>query len=330
MIISKINFITILLLLGLLKTSAQKIEGINGFIRKDTIHKKDTITILYSNVKKNKDPKPTIIFLQGSLPTPLILEKENVRKLSVPFDYSKLIDSVNLVIIKRKGVLLSSKFDSLKFVQSNPTKEYLKNNNLFYRAKQANIALDYLRKQKWVDKSKIFVVGHSEGYRVAAYLSKISGKKISKLVCMSADPFNRTSEDITKLGLENSINHDDSLNCTIISDLVKDYKNINNASEYVDNYNLFNWASYETNMPITYFKKFKNPLLIIYGTDDLKSFNNHILPFIIQKKNLKINAYPDMDHNFFIKEYDKNNNLIQESYHWDSVFKDVVNWLLKQ
>lgn len=328
--ISKIKVFVSLLLFCLTKTPAQNIEGLNDFNKTDIIYKKDTVTILHSNIKINANPKPTILFLQGSLPTPLILEKDGVKKVSVPFDYSKLIDSVNVVIINRKGVLLSSKFDSLKSIQSNPTKEFTKHNNLFYRTEQAKIVLDYLHKQKWVDKSKIFVVGHSEGYRVAAYLSKFSGKKISKLVCMSADPFNRTSEEVTKLELDNISNPKDSLNCTIISDLVKNYKSINKISEYIDDYDLYNWASYEANMPINYFEKFKNPLLIVYGTNDPKSFNNHLIPFLIKKENIMIKAYPDMDHNFFIKEYDTNNNLIQESYQWDFVFKDVVNWLLKK
>jgi dienelactone hydrolase len=309
---------------------AQNIDELSFFTKKDLIIKKDTITFFYSQSSKNQTKKPTIIFLQGSLPIPVILENNGKKDVAFPFDYTKLIDSVNLVIIKRKGTLLSASYDSLPNIKLNPSKEYIKHNNLYYRVKQAQLVLNYLGKQKWVNKKKIFMVGHSEGYRVAAYLSKNNNNKIAKLVCMSADPFSRSSEEVTRFELENLSSDNDSININEIKNIIENNKNIGNVANYKNDYELFNWASYEVNMPISSFDKFKNPLLIVYGSNDEKSFNNHLVPFLIKKKNLELKMYPNMDHNFFTKEFDKTITITGDNYHWDKVFSDVVNWLLDE
>ena len=41
-------------------------------------------------------------------------------------------------------------------------------------------------------------------------------------------------------------------------------------------------------------------------------------------------VYPDLDHNYNKKEIDKDGNELESSYHWDEVFKDIQNWLLKK
>ena len=37
-----------------------------------------------------------------------------------------------------------------------------------------------------------------------------------------------------------------------------------------------------------------------------------------------------IDHNFFKKEFDKEGKPLEDSYHWDRIFKDVVDWLLNE
>ena len=93
---------------------------------------------------------------------------------------------------------------------------------------------------------------------------------------------------------------------------------------------MMNFVSYNENPPINSFKKYKNPLLISYGTNDVRAFNNNLLPLLINKKNLELKIYPDLDHNFIKKEFDNEGNPLEDSYHWDRVFKDVVDWLLNE
>ena len=93
---------------------------------------------------------------------------------------------------------------------------------------------------------------------------------------------------------------------------------------------MMNFVSYNENPPINSFKKYKNPVLISYGTNDVRAFNHNLFPLLINKKNLELKIYPDLDHNFFKKEFDKEGNSLEDSYHWDRVFKDVVDWLLNE
>ena len=93
---------------------------------------------------------------------------------------------------------------------------------------------------------------------------------------------------------------------------------------------MYNWASYEKFTSVNSFFKYKNPLLVLYGSNDNKAFNNYLLPFILNKKNLELKIYPDLDHNFYKKEFDKEGKPLEDSYHWDRIFKDVVDWLLNE
>lgn len=187
--------------------------------------------------------------------------------------------------------------------------------------------LKFLKKQKWVNKNKLYLVGHSEGYRVTAKVGE-KNKKIKKIVCLAADPINRISENIIRLQIENTEMNNDSIRVSKIYTELNHFKNLQNFDN--EDYDMKNFISYNENPPFKSFEKFKNPILICYGTNDVRAYNNNILPLLINKKNLELKIYPDLDHNFIRKEYDKDGNPIEDSYHWNRVFKDVLNWLLDE
>ena len=305
--------------------NSQNIEGISDFNKIEIIAKNDTITFSQNTINENN--KPTIVFVQGSLPISLILKDNNDLWINLPFDYTKFDKDVNLIIINRKGVPLISEYNDYEKFQNNPSKEYLENDNLYYRVFQVEEVLKYLKKQKWVDNNNIFLVGHSEGYRVVAKVAE-KNPKIKKIACLAADPLNRISENIIRLQQENITLENDSLRVLKIYKEINDYKNIKNFN--VMENDMMNFVSYNENPPINSFKKYKNPVLISYGTNDVRAFNNNLLPLLIKKKNLELKIYPDLDHNFFKKEFDKEGNPLEGSSHWDRVFKDVVDWLLNE
>ena len=49
--------------------------------------KKDTISFIHSNL--NEKSKPTIIFIQGSLPISIVLKEKELIWANLPFDYKK-------------------------------------------------------------------------------------------------------------------------------------------------------------------------------------------------------------------------------------------------
>ena len=304
---------------------SQNIDGISDFNKIEIVAKNDTITFIQNT--SNKNNKPTIVFVQGSLPISLILKDNNDLWINLPFDYTKFDKDVNLIIINRKGVPLISEYNDYSKLQNNPSNKYLKNDNLYYRVFQVEEVLKYLKKQKWIEKEKLFIVGHSEGYRVAAKVAE-RNPKIKKIACLAADPLNRISENIIRLQQENITLENDSLRVLKIYKEIKDYKNLKNFNVLEND--MMNFVSYNENPPINSFKKYKNPLLISYGTNDVRAFNNNLLPLLINKKNLELKIYPDLDHNFYKKEFDKEGKPLEDSYHWDRIFKDVVDWLLNE
>ena len=330
----KLKKLIMMILKNLLKISvffcstflfSQNIIGIREMNKIEIKSKKDTISFIHSNL--NEKSKPTIIFIQGSLPISIVLKEKELIWANLPFDYKKYISKINFVLINRKGVPLISEYNDYERIQNNPSKEYLENDNLYYRVFQVEEVLKYLKKQKWVDNNNIFLVGHSEGYRVVAKVAE-KNPKIKKIACLAADPLNRISENIIRLQQENITLENDSLRVLKIYKEINDYKNIKNFN--VMENDMMNFVSYNENPPINSFKKYKNPVLISYGTNDVRAFNNNLLPLLIKKKNLELKIYPDLDHNFFKKEFDKEGNPLEGSSHWDRVFKDVVDWLLNE
>ncbi|VXB46667.1 conserved exported hypothetical protein [Flavobacterium sp. 9AF] len=303
-----------------------------GFEKMELRLKSDTIVFIKSINKENK-PKPVILFLQGSLPLPIVFKDEEGIFVSLPFKTTDYLSKYNLIFISRKGIPFIGDFQEhsrgYKDNNGHIPIEYIKNNNLTYRSNQANEVINFLYKQKWVDKKSIYLVGHSEGYRVAANVAN-KNKKIAKLVCLSADPFNRTAEEILKMRIESFEINNDSLSQHTIENLITDYLNINNIAEYKKDFELYIWASYDEKLVYEIFKEIKIPILVAYGTNDLVAVHNDLLPFIFKgKKDFFVRAYPDYDHNFFKNEYDKEGVFLEKSYNWDLVFSDVVKWLEK-
>ena len=292
------------------------------------IKEKDTINFITLS-SNYEEKKATILFIQGSRSIPIIFLDNGVKKVNLPFDYKNYLSQFNFVIINRKGTPIISEFELINEVINKPSLEYTKNDNLIYRENQVKKVIKYLRNQNWVDKKRFYIVGHSEGYRVAAKVCE-NNHFVKKLVCMSSDPINRITEKIVNLQIENLQTQKDSINTQKIINNINNFKSIGIVNDYKNDIELYNWASYEKFTSVNSFFKYKNPLLVLYGSNDNKAFNNYLLPFILNKKNLELKIYPDLDHKFIKKEFDKEGNSLEDSYHWDRVFKDVVDWLLNE
>ncbi|OXG05616.1 hypothetical protein BC749_101474 [Flavobacterium araucananum] len=304
-----------------------------GFTKTILKSKNDTIVFLTS-ISKSRNAKPTIIFAQGSKPLPLVFYDQKYTNSIIPFSIKEYTDKFNFVIIARKGIPLIGTYDrdTQGYVNEKGEipKEYIKNDNLYYRVSQIKSVLNHLSKDKMFKKDSIFIIGHSEGYRVISKLAE-DNTKIAKLVCMSADPFNRISSSIIEERIKSFANKKDNSNQLEINELIGDYKNIPvTRIKYKDKIEFNNWLSYNENLSYESLRKFKNPILIVYGTDDIGSIHNDLIPFLLPNNNINLKAYPNYGHNFEKKEFDVNAVPLEDSYHWDEVFQDVLKWLLSK
>lgn len=288
-IIKSFLFFIIIFFSGLI-VNAQKSDDFyiqkTGFTKTVLKTRNDTIVFLIS-ISKSNNAKPTILFVQGSLPLPVIFYDEESANSIIPFNIKEYTDKFNFVIIARKGIPLIGRYDRDTHGYINEKgeipKEYIKNNNLYYRVNQVKSVLHYLHKNKKVNKDSIFVLGHSEGYRVAAKLAE-KNTQITKLVCMSADPFNRISESIIRERVKSLGAKNDDSNQMEINELVNDYKNMPvSRIKYKNNIDFNNWLSYNENLSYESLRKFKKPILIVYGTADIGSIHNDLILFCCLK-----------------------------------------------
>ena len=304
---------------------------LTGFRINTIIAKTDTINFLSSNLKSNV-PKPTILFLQGSKAIPIFFKDNKDSFVNIPFSYKNYLNKFNFVIISRRGIPISGNFpkDASGYLDSlsKTPLEFIKYDNLDYRTFQAKKVIDYLHKQKWVKNDSIFVIGHSEGYRIAAKLVSKSNK-ISKLICMSADPFNRTAEMIFRERINCFNNENDSIPQAKIELMIKEYKDLKFKNKLNKNdYEFYNSMSYEKDISYNNFKNFKKPILLVYGTNDIPATHNDLIPFLLKQNNITIKSFVDYDHNYFKKEFNTKGESIEPSFHWDDVISFCVTWLL--
>lgn len=292
--------------------------------------KNDTINFIKISNKDNKNLlKSTIIFVVGSKPSPLILnvndEKESYQSFYLPFNPYKYLDQFNFILIQRKGCPLTFDYDKINdLTEKKPSNNYIENDHLDYRVFQVNEVLKYIKKNKKEYYNKLFLIGHSEGYKVISKASE-ENKNIDKIVCLSGHPFSRSCEFVFKNSAENYYKPDDKKRIETMEDDINYYKHIRKNPK--EDYNFFAYNNYNA---IKSFEKIKIPVFIGFGSNDIAPSLNLFIPYLLpEKKNITIKPYPDLDHNFINTTYDENGNVINKSFHWDDVFKDIVDWLNK-
>jgi len=306
-----------------------------GFRHIQLIYKGDNVDVLVKSKKGDENiSKPLFLFIQGSLPKPLIItnKSENISYSVFPFNTDSIVKKYHLVIIgKPYTPLIVDKSDLIDFnYVDNSTnrfnKKYVERNLIDYYVGRDIKVLDYLLNQNWVKKNKLVVSSHSEGSTIGSKLCSIY-PKITHFIYSGGNPFGRYNSIIQ----ESRFNEltDTSYRTESLFDewskIVKEPNKMNNPNG--DTYK----GTYENSTPsINYLRKLKIPVLVSYGTMDYSSpFNDYMrLEFIKEgRNNFTFNSYIGLEHNFFPK--DKMGTINQEIYNWDKVSNDWLKWLDK-
>jgi pimeloyl-ACP methyl ester carboxylesterase len=302
-----------------------------GFTKFSIGKSKDSIDFVVSDTDFSSK-KPVVVFLQGSGALPLFYfnrrDRDTFHFSSI--DFPQYAQKCRFVFISKKGVAMLGEYGKNYFEKQNMTMTFLENSSLEKRSETVNNVINFLAKQRWVD--DVFLVGHSEGYRVAAAVGK-ENNKAKKVVCMSANPFNRCLQ----FRMEERMNSNKGLKSDTIAN--KNIDSLYNFYEMLPNLEFEknqhfeetvckNEISYNHNFPIFDLLKIKKPILVTFGTADLGSLDNDLLPYFFynkKKKNLTLKKYPNLDHNYLLRD---ENGQIQES-HWNDVFQEIMLWLLE-
>ncbi len=307
----------------------------------DLHRKNDTISFLVKGLKDTKIKKPIFLFCQGSGCPPLVLNDKYGTGENFPFNVKPYLDKYYFVIISKPGIpVVSGQLDkAFNYVSDTITntfpKKFLENDNLDYYVWQASNVIDFLSKQSWVDKSKIVVAGHSQGYRVAARTAVVN-KKVTQLICTSSNPLGLLYWAVsrqTEMAIKGQIPEDTAqANINAIYDGLKAIM-MQDKKEMV--YPLLGYTSYKNF--ISWIPPAKDdllklsiPIFVAYGTNDYGRISNDILPieFYLRKKfNLTLKAYKNCDHFFTEQVYDDKGKVVKTIEHFDAVARDFFDWL---
>ncbi len=298
-----------------------------------------TDTIEYIKVGKNRSPsKPTILFLQGSQPKPLIFDLGEVHYINLPFNYKKIIDEFNLIVIAMPHtpvvapqINLNASYNFIPDPNApkSLSQDYLADNYLDHYVDRTQLVLDDLQAKSWVEKDEIHLIGHSQGAKIAAVVAA-TYPQIKTVTLLGFNPDGRFEEKIRRLRLElknGKINPEQY--AAKLDGLYGAWKTIiadpkNTSSSFGDPNKT--WVSFSIDY-LPYLLKINIPISVAYGTEDIIAENCDLLPleFISAgKNNLKLIPYPGLEHNFF----EVTNGLPDyEKPHWDAVLMDVIEWL---
>lgn len=328
------RLVSIIFLISFINGSAQgKKPKDFGFQYYQIKYNGDLVDILLQSKKGEENVvKPLFFFCQGSLPQPLIKTVDNNIYGVFPFNTDSIISKYHLVIVSKPAIPLiveASKlrdnfcyFDSLtnKFPSA-----YSKRNLLDYYVNRNLFVIDFLQKQKMVNKQKLVVAGHSQGGAIASKMASIS-KKVTHLIFASENPFGQIMSMLQEYRKLESNTDSTRYGEQIIQSwemVVNDNNNMDDSDG--DTYK----STYVFSIPfIDYLKKLQIPVLVCYGTKDNNApYNDYLQIEMIRQKrnNFSFKAYVGLDHNYF--GFKPNGEINYDDFNWDKVALDWYNWL---
>ena len=166
--------------------------------------KKDTVDFVIADTALN-EVKPVLLYCQGSQPVPLFIDfgEGKIAPIALSnFDLATMKEQYHIAVISMPKTPIKPKMEQLNRSYSyvlDPSneysydEEYVKADYLENYVNRANRVIKFLQKQKWVDKSKLVVAGHSQGSRVAVAVAH-SNKKVTKLGLFGYNPMRRIDQ----------------------------------------------------------------------------------------------------------------------------------------
>lgn len=275
--------------------------------------------------------KPVLLFVQGSLPIPLIIDFGNFRHVNIPFNTGLIAEQFHLVVISMPETPVVASVAQLNNQYSFITdtsdaysfrKEYLQANYLENYVLRTKAVLADLQSKSWADAKGIHLIGHSQGAKIAAATAAETDALASvSLLAFNAygrfDELIRRERAALKAGEISAEAYEQRLN-----EHYQQWKEIQADPENALNGNK-SWSSFSISY-LPYLQKIKVPVFIGYGTEDISAENCDLLPLFFinnQMQNYTLKPYIGWDHNFF----DINNR--QAGPNWDAVITDVVEWI---
>ncbi|MEM6261254.1 MAG: alpha/beta hydrolase [Bacteroidota bacterium] len=291
----------------------------------------DSLHLLITGAPQDSSRKGVMIFIQGSLPRPLVIRSERgiypVYPFSIPREY-------HVVILGKPGIpweLDDKKLKSdLTFRPDSgfPPATYQVHNHMEYYVEAYQAVIDFLIRQPWVDSRLLVVAGHSQGARVAVRLAK-RDSRISHVGFLSGNPQGRIEELIRRERIAASHgNQSAAVAQQHIEEIYQQWSLMqqsptSQATWRGDTYHA--WTSFSEPV-LEDLISLDQPVWVGYGTADVTAAHCDVLPLRMQiSQAWKLAPYPGLDHNFF--ELNENGLPNYERGHWHTVITDFLAWV---
>lgn len=319
----------LLLLLGLKvpvfaqKGPARRGPGEFGYRHVVVLFGRDSVDVLLlSQPGQEAVRKPLLLWVQGSLPMPLVLYDQRGAYPVFPFRPKKVLESCHLAIISKPGIPLTADVTGRNpnemFGQTQPPPYYCARNYLDYYVRRDQAVLRYFKKQAWVDAKKVVVGGHSEGTTVVAHLAAVPGL-VSRAVYLSGNPLGRL---MSMLALNRQAADTAGVAHTFRrwQEVVADPTRADCRGD--DPRNTYSFGASE--MPVLL--RARVPVFVGFGTLDRGvAGDDHLrLETIRQHRtNFTFREYPGREHNFFGF---KDGRINYDDFYWEQVGEDFLRW----
>jgi dienelactone hydrolase len=301
-------------------------------------NKKNIIDFIVADTVLNIK-KPVFLFCQGSQPVPLFIKDEKgifmIGGGVNNFDINTIRKKYHLVVISmpKTPLLVESKNLNRSYQYlPDPAKpdvfslDFIKADFLENYVKRGQAVLQFLYRQKWVNKAQTLIAGHSQGTKVATKIA-LKNRQITHLGLFSPNPFGRIDQNVRQARKEaenQKITWEEA--DTQIENQYEFYKEVCNRDSVKVKPYLNAWKTFSEPL-LSDWLALKIPVYLAYGTHDITSDLCDLVPLFFtqkHKENLTYKRYLHLEHNFFEKDEQGNTNY--EKDHWKEVMNSFVIW----
>ena len=299
----------------------------------------DTIRFIKVNADTTQ-AKPVILFLQGSLPIPLLFETgDNDYFVSAlnNFDYQTLSKKYNFVLISKPHTPIVANDNYLNHQYayvpdiSKPydfDTNYLRDNHLLKHVEQSNAVLQFLRQQEWVKNDSIILLGHSQGAHIVVHLAE-QNPDILALGYFGGNVLGRFTGIIMEqrvAAIKGKISQEEAQ--SNIEFWYNWWQDVCRRGEKIYPTDpVHTWKSFSSQY-IEKFVALKMPVFIAYGTEDICALSCDLLPVFFElagKTNYKMRPFVGMGHNF--EEITPDGKSNWDNMYWDTAINEFINWV---
>lgn len=320
-------------------TFAQKISPSKLGWKQYTLFSKQTGTVnFFVTEKEINKKKPVLLYLDGSGAYPLFQFTVRGIGSTVPIDYKKLAEKYHVILISKPGVPF---IDSVKMdartgypIYKTP-EEYNKKLSLDWRVNSANLVLSEISKNLLIDKSKIAVLGISEGFQVGAKLIALN----KKITCAALLVGNGLSQFFDFI-IQNRIDAQsglipDSVAQINIDSLMRISKAIYSDPKSTDKqwfgHTYLRWSSFCQSKPIDNILSINIPVCIVAASKDrnssvLSTDYLYLESLRLNKTNVTYKVYP-YDHSFNEIKTDEKGNIQSVKNHTREIVEEAIEWI---